>query len=98
MSESHLDHHGARLALLRASRRRIQEGRSMISRRELIATAISIPLLKLPARSEGRFLTPAEYALLDELTELIIPTDAHSPGARAAGVAGYIDARLTESL
>jgi hypothetical protein len=49
------------------------------------------------ARS-GRFLTPAEYALLDELSELIIPTDAHSPGARAAGVAGYIDARLAESL
>jgi hypothetical protein len=36
--------------------------------------------------------------LLDELSELIIPADEHSPGARAAGVADYIDARLAESL
>jgi len=35
-------------------------------------------------------------ALLDELTELIIPADAHSGGARAAGVAAYIDGRLGE--
>src|SRR2546430_16863727 len=46
----------------------------------------------------GKFLTPAEYALLEELTELIIPADDQSPGARAAGVAGYIDGRLAESL
>jgi hypothetical protein len=45
-----------------------------------------------------RFLTPAEFALLEELTELVIPTDEHSPGARAAGVAGYIDGRLADSL
>jgi hypothetical protein len=35
-------------------------------------------------------------ALLDELVELIIPADAHSGGARAAGVAGYIDGRLAQ--
>ena len=40
--------------------------------------------------------TAPEFALLDALTELIIPTDEHSPGARAAGVAGYIDRRLAE--
>jgi hypothetical protein len=33
-------------------------------------------------------------ALLDELTETIIPADAHSGGARAAAVAGFIDGRL----
>jgi hypothetical protein len=72
----------------------------MISRREMIAAtaaALAVPLAKVGPRSV-RFLTPAEYALLDELSELIIPTDEHSPGARAAGVAGYIDARLAESL
>ena len=72
----------------------------MISRREMIAAtaaALAVPLPKVGPRSD-RFLTPAEYALVDELSELIIPTDAHSPGARAAGVAGYIDARLAESL
>src|SRR5207247_10510242 len=46
----------------------------------------------------GKFLTAAEYALLDELTELIIPADDHSPGARVAAVAAYIDGRLAESL
>jgi len=44
------------------------------------------------------FFTPKEFALADELTEMIIPTDDHSPGARAAEVAAYIDKRLAESF
>jgi Gluconate 2-dehydrogenase subunit 3 len=48
------------------------------------------------AAAAGRFFTAPEMALLDELVELIIPADAHSGGARAAGVAGYIDGRLAE--
>jgi hypothetical protein len=44
------------------------------------------------------FFTPQEFALVDELAELIIPADEHSPGARAAQVAAYIDARLAESF
>lgn len=78
-----------------------------LSRRQMIAAtaaALSAPLLPVgvtacPSNaSAGRFLTPAEFALLDELTELIIPADDQSPGARAALVAGYIDIRLAESL
>jgi len=83
-----------------------------LSRRELIAAtaaALVTPLVNLgAARAAGaavgpselapRFLTAAEFALLDELAELIIPADAHSPGARAAAVAAYIDGRLAESL
>ena len=78
-----------------------------LSRREMIAAtaaALVTPLLPGGAAAPpavgvpGKFLTAAEYALLDELTELIIPADDHSPGARAAGVAGYIDGRLAESL
>src|SRR3989449_9180993 len=79
-----------------------------LSRRDMIAAtaaALVTPLLQAGAVTTqpavgvpGKFLTAAEYALLDELTELIIPTDDHSPGARAAGVAGYIDSRLAESL
>src|SRR5436190_4959643 len=79
-----------------------------LSRREMIlatAAVLVTPLLQgrsVTAQSRalapGKFLTPAEYALLEELTELIIPADDHSPGARAAGVAGYIDGRLAESL
>jgi hypothetical protein len=35
-------------------------------------------------------------ALLDELTEAIIPADAHSGGARAAGVVPFLDRTLAE--
>ena len=35
--------------------------------------------------------------MVDEISEMIIPTDEHSPGARAAQCAAYIDARLAES-
>jgi hypothetical protein len=45
-----------------------------------------------------KFFTKDELAMVDELTELIIPTDEHSPGARAAGCAGYIDGRLAEAF
>jgi hypothetical protein len=44
------------------------------------------------------FFTREELALVDELAEMIIPTDDHSPGARAAKVAAYIDARLAEAF
>jgi gluconate 2-dehydrogenase gamma chain len=44
------------------------------------------------------FFTKEEFALVDELTELIIPADDHSPGAKAALVASYIDFRLSESF
>ena len=47
--------------------------------------------------STPRFFTREEFALLDELTETIIPTDSHSPGARAAQVAAYVDGRLAEA-
>lgn len=43
------------------------------------------------------FFTQAEFALVDELSEIIIPTDAHSPGARAARVAAFIDFQLAEA-
>ncbi len=44
------------------------------------------------------FFTTEEFALVDELSEMIIPTDEHSPGAKAARVAAYIDARLAEAF
>ena len=45
-----------------------------------------------------RFFTADEMALVDELTEMIVPADAHSPGARAARVAAFIDGRLAEAF
>ena len=49
------------------------------------------------AKSAARFFTPAQHALVDELSETIIPADAHSAGAKAAKVADYIDELLRES-
>src|SRR5712672_2169587 len=53
-----------------------------------------------PAESKtaARFFTPAQRALVDELTETIIPADSRSGGAKAAKVADYIDQFLRESF
>jgi hypothetical protein len=77
-----------------------------ISRREMIqrtaagAAAMALPSVKVPPPAAGApfFFTAAEFAVVDELSDMIIPTDAQSGGARAAGVAAYIDARLAESF
>lgn len=85
---------------------------SGLTRREMLkftAAAITIPLAGLSNTADGAtesaaaqwkaplFFTREEFAMVDELSELIIPTDDHSPGARAAGCAAYIDARLAEA-
>jgi Gluconate 2-dehydrogenase subunit 3 len=78
-----------------------------VTRRTMLAATagvvVSAPLLTpgvdaVAAAAAVRFFTPAELALVDELTEIVVPTDAHSLGARAAGVAPYLDARLAESF
>ena len=69
-----------------------------MDRRELIKIAGAAVLATRVAQAVPRFFTPEEFALADDLAEMIIPSDEHSPGARAAGVAAYIDARLAESL
>ena len=45
----------------------------------------------------SRFFTPAQHALVEELTETIIPADSHSGGAKAAKVADFIDQFLRET-
>jgi hypothetical protein len=44
-----------------------------------------------------KVLTPAQYATVEALTEAIIPADEHSPGAKAARVADYLDLLLSEA-
>jgi hypothetical protein len=44
------------------------------------------------------FFSPEEFAAVDEIMETIIPTDSHSPGAKAAGCAAYVDRQLAESI
>ena len=75
------------------------------TRRQAIAlgaaatVAVSIETEVLAAQSAAAtFFTRQELALVDELAEMIIPADEHSPGARAAKVAAYIDARLAEAF
>ncbi len=61
-----------------------------------VAASIAVGDAAAQVRVVG-FLTNAELTLLDELSEMIIPADAHSPGARAANVAAFINARLAEA-
>lgn len=61
------------------------------------ALSVSTPLAA-QAPAAPSFFTASELALVDELSEMIIPADEHSPGARAAKVAAYIDARLAEAF
>lgn len=80
-----------------------------ISRREMlqigVGATLAAPLAGLspaaaaaaaPVLAAGAFFTAAEMALLDDLTESIIPADPHSGGARAAGVVPFLDRSLAE--
>jgi hypothetical protein len=108
MPESNLDDYGAVLALLRPPCRRTQKGERVMeghSRRDVLRIAASVavasPLAGQNAAPRGDtplFFTPSEFRMVDELSEIIIPADDHSPGARAAKVAAYIDKTLAESL
>lgn len=44
-----------------------------------------------------QFFTPEEKKLLDQLMEMIIPTDDHSPGAKAAEVSLFADLMVSTS-
>lgn len=49
------------------------------------------------AAAGPKFFTAAELATIGEISELIIPTDDHSPGAKAAEVPAFIDLMVSES-
>lgn len=73
-----------------------------LNRRDLIKlfSAAAFTTLQLPAAEPGAplFFSKDEFALLDTLTELIIPADDHSPGAHEAGVAVIIDRTVAEAF
>lgn len=51
-----------------------------------------------PAKAQPlKFFTEDENKTVIEMSERIIPADENSPGAKAAGVAGYIDLIVSES-
>jgi hypothetical protein len=71
------------------------------TRRDALKMAAAIPLVDLhaqPAAPATKFFTAEEFHLVDELTEMIIPADEHSPGSRGAKVAQFIDRQLDESF
>jgi hypothetical protein len=80
---------------------------SGLTRRDMLkltaAAAAALPLIGgLSAEGAAQWRAPKffsreEFLMVEELSEIIIPTDAHSPGARAAGVAAFIDSSLAES-
>jgi hypothetical protein len=75
-----------------------------LTRRELIQITAGVAIVaagtptSLANEQAPKFFSKDEFAMVDELSELIIPADDHSPGARAAQVAAYIDGRLQESF
>lgn len=78
---------------------------SDLSRRDVLkATAGSVVAAQVTrlraaaAAPDLRFFTPDEFATADALCEILIPADEHSGGARAAGVARYIDRWLADAF
>src|SRR5579862_1541641 len=50
-----------------------------------------------PGDYKLQFFSPAENELVDQLAEIIIPADAHSPGAHAAQVSLFADLMVATS-
>jgi hypothetical protein len=76
---------------------------SQLDRRDLLklltASAFAMPLqLTAADKEKPLYFDEREFLLLDTLTELIIPRDAHSPGAHDAGVAAFIDRSVAEAF
>jgi hypothetical protein len=81
-----------------------------LTRRDVLKAAATVAAVVPLATGEGLvsvvaaatnaplFFTRDQFALVDELCELIIPADEHSGGARAAGVAAYIDKRIADAF
>jgi hypothetical protein len=56
-----------------------------------------VEMVDMDTRSELRFFTAAEMTSIALMTDLIIPTDEQSPGAKDAGVPAFIDLMVSES-
>jgi len=79
-------------------------GASLLPKPNLSAETLQVPTPPVvphgtvpEAQAPATFFTPAQHALVQELTETIIPADVRSGGAKAAKVADYIDQFLRET-
>jgi len=58
----------------------------------------SSPVTKQEATAyRYRYFDPEEVKTLDALCETVIPSDGHSPGAKAAGVSEYLDIIIADA-
>lgn len=55
------------------------------------------PARVVQGKGAPKFFNAAQMALIATISEHIIPTDDHSPGAMAAGVPAFIDLMVSES-
>jgi hypothetical protein len=67
------------------------------SRRAPETAAGALPPGEGETKASASFFTPAQHALVEELSETIIPADSHSGGAKAAKVADFIEQTVRES-
>ena len=69
----------------------------VVAERVQVAGRQLIALAQAPAEYKLRFFSDDQNALLDRLTELIIPADDHSPGAHEAKASLFIDLMVSHS-
>jgi len=70
-----------------------------LKRREILKfTAGTVIAARMAVAQEHKFFTADEFVMVDEISEILIPTDEKSPGAKAAKVAEYLDGRLAEAF
>ena len=56
-----------------------------------------VAIAQTPAAYQLQFFSPEQDELLDRLTDMIIPSEDHSPGAAAARVSSFIDLMVFHS-
>ena len=66
-------------------------GLGVVSSRLAAAHQHLAALQASPQTYRLQFFTPQEYGVVDQVAEMILPADDHSPGAREAKVGYYID-------
>jgi hypothetical protein len=75
----------------------ILEGRVLGQHQHPATQMDQSPGASVLAAEGGKFFNPQELETIAAISDLIIPTDEHSPGARAARVSGFIDLIVSES-
>jgi hypothetical protein len=73
---------------------------SDLGRRELfrVAAGTAVAATALRAQGSHKFFTDPEFAMVEEISDILIPTDEKSPGAKEAKVAEYLDGQLAEAF